>query len=199
MTRDVFLSDVKDHEMTVVHNSGLHRHVRFAKPRTSTMSFGLVTWPGYLAFYGDMGEFVFARLTDMFQFFRGHTTPSFDYWAEKLCATDKSDGHEEFCVDRLKDVVNDRLLCFVENHEVSPADVDELTELLGWSVISCESQESASAAAAGFEYLTSTGDVFRLEDFWDSKLMKHTERYLWCCYALPWAIQRYDEHNKETQ
>ncbi len=34
------------------------------------MALTLSAWPGHPAYAGDMGSFVFARLDDMFQFFR---------------------------------------------------------------------------------------------------------------------------------
>ena len=66
----IFLRDVAEHEMIVVRDDGVHRHIRFKKPGTSCMHFDLITWPGYLCYTGDMGTYVFSRLTDMFEFFR---------------------------------------------------------------------------------------------------------------------------------
>ena len=65
-----FLRDVAEHTMTVIREDGVSRHIRFAKPGTSCMHFDLITWPGYLCYTGDMGTYVFQRLTDMFEFFR---------------------------------------------------------------------------------------------------------------------------------
>ena len=88
-----FANDVAKHEMTIFHDGGLYRHLRFVhttinertgKPeRSSSYYFDLITWPGHLAIDGDMGGFMFARTEDMFEFFRGQRINP-GYWAEKL-------------------------------------------------------------------------------------------------------------------
>jgi hypothetical protein len=85
-----FARDTKDHQMQVLRDDGLYRHLRFRRPRTQTSAywFDLITWPGRLTVDGDCGTFTFARLTDMFEFFRGgRINPG--YWAEKI----QSAGH----------------------------------------------------------------------------------------------------------
>ena len=57
-----FLPDVAEHKLTVLHDEGLYRHLRFQKPGTGFYWFDLITWPGNLAFKGDMGGFMFARI-----------------------------------------------------------------------------------------------------------------------------------------
>lgn len=76
----------KDHRMKIIRDEGLYRHIRFQEPGTSIWHFDLVTWPGHLVITGDLEDFHFARLSDMFEFFRGpvgRINPS--YWSEKLC------------------------------------------------------------------------------------------------------------------
>ncbi len=69
-TEQSFLEAVAKHEMHVLHEDGLYRHIRFKKPGTSCMHFDLITYPGYLVYSGDMGCYVFSRLPDMFELFR---------------------------------------------------------------------------------------------------------------------------------
>ncbi|MFI1580075.1 hypothetical protein [Embleya sp. NPDC020630] len=82
-----FKRETAEHEMTVLHDEGLYRHLRFAKPAPEGSMFWweLVTWPGCLAVRGDMGgEWIFTRLPDMFRFFRsdgGEINPW--YWSQK--------------------------------------------------------------------------------------------------------------------
>jgi hypothetical protein len=74
MTAEVgerFESDTAEHELTVLRDEGLYRHLSYGKPRSGTMRVDVVTWPGHLAYVGDMGAFVFSRVADMFTFFRG--------------------------------------------------------------------------------------------------------------------------------
>lgn len=87
-----FPGDIATHQMTVKRNDGIYRHLRFGQPGTGTMAFSLTTWPGYLAYTGDMGDYMFCRLDDMFQFFRTDRQPNYGYWAEKVVAMDKQDG-----------------------------------------------------------------------------------------------------------
>lgn len=105
-----FLRDIATHKLYVQRDDGLYRHLRFRATdpdgRTSgCMGFDLVTWPGWLAYSGDMGCFVFQREADMLCFFRksardGRTI--FDgidrrYWAEKCEAEGaRGDGIREF-------------------------------------------------------------------------------------------------------
>lgn len=92
-TAERFASDTATHEMTVLHDDGLYRHLRFTRvvtdektgkrSKSSLYWFDLVTWPGCLAINGDCGACTFSRVTDMFEFFRGsRINPG--YWAEKV-------------------------------------------------------------------------------------------------------------------
>jgi hypothetical protein len=82
--RERFERETVKHEMRVLHDDGLYRHLRFRRPDHNAYWFDLITWPGCLTFRGDFTtSYTFARLEDMFEFFRGkHINP--DYWAEKL-------------------------------------------------------------------------------------------------------------------
>ena len=67
--KDVFLKDVAHHSMVVVRDDGVHRHLIFSNNGSFIYRFEIITWPGYLAYVGDMGSFVFTRIEDMFSFF----------------------------------------------------------------------------------------------------------------------------------
>lgn len=76
--------DFARHEMTVLHDQGVYRHVRFARPETNMYSYSLVTWPGYLTIAGDLESFTFCRVQDMFEFFAGNDDINPGYWSEKI-------------------------------------------------------------------------------------------------------------------
>ncbi len=82
------LANTADHQLKIMHEDGLYRHLRFQKPGTGMWYWDLITWPGSLAIRGDIGEgFIFTRERDMLSFFDhgqpdGHINAS--YWAEKL-------------------------------------------------------------------------------------------------------------------
>lgn len=65
-----FERDVAEHQMQVLRDDRLYRHLLFKKPGTGCYHFNIVTYPGTLVYTGDMGSFVFQRLEDMFEFFR---------------------------------------------------------------------------------------------------------------------------------
>jgi hypothetical protein len=87
-SRERFERDTAEHEMTVLHDDGLYRHVRFQKPGTGFYYYDLVTWPGRLVVCGDCEDYMFSRLSDMFEFFAGKRQASGinpSYWSQKLC------------------------------------------------------------------------------------------------------------------
>lgn len=104
-----FPRDTAKHEMTILHDDGLYRHLRFAQPKPHSWSywFDIVTWPGSLTIRGDIGEsYTFSRLPDMFEFFRsrsGGIDPH--YWAEKLDGGRRS--VQEYDEDTFKDRVKE--------------------------------------------------------------------------------------------
>lgn len=80
-----FARETAAHTMTVLHDDGLYRHLRFRTPAFGSIySFDLITWPGCLTIRGDIKEaYTFNRLPDMFEFFRGKRINP-HYWSEKL-------------------------------------------------------------------------------------------------------------------
>ncbi len=191
-TEELFIRNVSEHQVEVLKDDGLYRHLRFAKPGTRCMSFDLVTWPGYLCFCGDMGEFVFSRTADMLSFFRGsghrndnHPTlaVNFGYWAEKCLAADKGKGVKEYAPDKFREVVKDIL-----------DDDEDATEELREAVNDCvlcaadDGPHAAHETAAAFEW----DGLEYFTDFWEYSLDVYTFRFLWCCYAIAWGIQQYD-------
>ncbi|WP_344748917.1 hypothetical protein [Kribbella aluminosa] len=103
-----FLNYTAGHELTVVHDDGLYRHLRMRDPQMGGIwSWDVVTWPGHLATSGDLASgFVFARIEDMLDFFNraGHRShysdgaPSIDfaYWAEKIVGRDCYHGVRKY-------------------------------------------------------------------------------------------------------
>jgi hypothetical protein len=189
-SEDQFLKDVAEHVMTVVRDDGVHRHLRFAKPGTGCMHFDIVTYPGHLVYSGDMGCYVFSRLQDMFEFFRvrprdeepGRLHINLGYWAEKLEATDKPDGHHEYSADRFRRRVNDVLDDIEADQDLRDAVQEYVLDYAD------EGEVRARDALDQFEH-----NGRRLfTDTWEWDLTEYTFRFTWCCYALAWSIQQYD-------
>lgn len=183
-----FDKDTADHEMTVQLSNGLHRHITFKRPGSSVYHFHITTWPGYLCISGDMGSFVFSRTPDMFEFFRGsRINPG--YWSEKLQADDKHTGHRAFSEElyhaALKNAFEGWSLDSEEDRKRAwDAIADEFD-----GIMDAESTEDAIHQALNWECPISKQ---RFTDFWEHTLENYTFQFLWCCYAIQWAITRFD-------
>lgn len=188
VTNESFLRTVAKHEMHVDLDSGCFRHLRFERPGTYCEAFRITTWPGHLAFSGDMGTFVFTRLKDMFDFFRARESTAealyvnFDYWAQKCCASDKTDGLMEFSPKAFKAAV------VREMREARPR-----RETRNEIRLVLEAAEDGESAAMYALYSFYTNDDFSLDDINIRSFQDYTGRFLFCCYAIAWAILKYDE------
>lgn len=206
MNTQQFLKDVERHELTVIRDEGLHRHLRFKRPGTYCMHFDLITWPGYLCYTGDMGTYVFQRLEDMLQFFRRDAgRPPFRidrrYWAEKVQAQDKGDGITEFSPAKFKAEVKDY---FDQATDDADAWTPELKADL-WAEIEDGvfgrledfGEHGAWTALRDFCHVyrrpgeKRADREFRFED-WERDCREYTHRFDWCCMALEWSIGVYD-------
>lgn len=203
-TEKIFLNNVADHQIEVIRDDGVHRHIRFKKPDTSNMYFDLITWPGALCYTGDMGTYVFRRLTDMFEFFRtDQKTPylaskgltlgiNLSYWAEKLEAVDRHGDHQEFSPEKFKRVVCEHRKEWLR--ECPKADRRGLWNAIRDDVLICadDGESLARHAANGFRHETPT-QKFYFTDFWEYNLDAYTYHFQWCCYAIAWGVKKYDE------
>jgi hypothetical protein len=223
ITEEVFLKDVAHHEMKVLMDNGLYRHLRFqAKGKYSwNQWFDIVTWPGRLVYTGDMGTYVFARLEDMFEFFRTHPSESkglyinTGYWGEKLQAVDRCGracDFMEFSPERLKNRVEDAIKEWVEEFplefESSPEEESaakakfekELREAIKEDIYSYldDGEHEAQRALNDFSFEPEVGRFvskprpYRFSDTWEWDMQEYTGRFVWCCYALAWSIKQYD-------
>lgn len=216
-----FLKDVESHVMEIIKEDGLHRHIRFRKPGTMCMHFDLITWPGYLCYTGDMGTYVFRRLDDMFQFFRADREHAHSrgkqlginlgYWAEKLEAVDGNSHRTsitEFDSDKFKRVINEYRTNWMrsakDDGSLNAAQRRELWEEVEDRVLSCleDGAERAQIAAFDFSWTpdlhSRRGRRWQFDDLFEHTFTKPTGRFMWCCYALAWSIQQYDDHKEAT-
>jgi hypothetical protein len=192
-----FLKDIERHEMHVYRDDGLYRHVRFKRPGTSCMHFDLVTWPGYLAYSGDMGCFVFSRLDDMFQFFRRNNDSyriDFRYWAEKVQGQDKGDGLREFDPAAFKRAITEqrRHLFLQHGLQMTPGQRADFWGDLGRLKDAADEGEARSVTAVQDWYFPLGGKHIHIDTSDFPSCRQYTHRFIWCCYALAWAIRKYD-------
>lgn len=198
LTETQFLKEVADHRLFVLRDDGLNRHLRFKRPDSTFCHFDVITWPGCLCFTGDMGTYVFRRLEDMFDFFRAgtserradgglHINPG--YWSEKLQAADRDDGYKAFSLTRFKEAVKEQFDAATEDEGWAEAKRADLWEEIESSVLNVEDEYEAVSAVRGF-YSNLCPTLF--DDFWEHRLTEYSHRFIWCCYALAWAVQQYD-------
>lgn len=187
LTQDRFLADVADHQLTILVDDGIQRHLRFRRTDTYCMGFDIVTWLGRLVYTGDMGTYVFTRVEDMFTFFRSDPRDDNklcinpDYWSEKVIAQDR-DGVTEFSLERFHTAIDSYLQ---DSDDVTQDIRDEVqNQLLDEHF---HNEYEARDAVNRFD----VGN-FTFTDFYEYQTTKFTYRFIWCCYALVWGIGRYD-------
>jgi hypothetical protein len=207
-TEDRFLADVSKHAMTVIHDDGVHRHLRFRNPETSCYWFDLITWPGTLCIDGDCGTYVFRRLTDMFEFFRTDReymarkgkklaiNPG--YWAEKVQAKDKHGGIKEFSEDLFNKAVMEHLVGWIRDHrdETTKDERRDLWDAVMDDVIGASGDRDGARkqiAAHEFSHRVNADTRFSFCDFYERNVEEYTSGYLWCCYAIAWGVKTHDE------
>lgn len=185
-TEESFLKDVAGHKMTVLRDDGIYRHLHFAIPGSGHMHFDLVTYPNFLCYSGHMGCYVFSRINDMFQFFRGKEAGPLrintGYWAEKLEATSKTDGHQEYVPARLETHVKEWLDEVQADQGLRDAVKDSIL------LFADDGEYAARRALTDFEH-----EGHRpFQDSWECNFRGYTFRFIWCCYAIAWGIRQYD-------
>ena len=196
-TEELFRKDVADHTINILRDDGVYRHLSFTRNGSSIYRFDLITWPGYLCYCGDMGTYVFQRLTDMFQFFRADMRGvgddlyiSLSYWEEKLQAIDanrRNGAAVEWSAEKFKRVVKEQYVEWLRERRLDAIDRAELREAIDELLSEADDEHRAHDAASNFEC-----HRFRFYDFWEHDLTDYTFQFTWCCFAIAWGIQQYD-------
>lgn len=191
-TPEVFAGDVRDHQMSVVHVHGVHRHLQFKSPGTSCYLFNIITWPGSLCIEGDMGCYVFSRLPDMFEFFRtDRGAINASYWAEKVVAQCRSDGLKEFCQASFVRLAVETYREYWRGREAWSDQLEGFKELR-MDVLDAEDEGDMHSRLRDFSW-----KGFEFRDAWEWRPYRYTFRFIWCLRAIAWAIQKWDAHQAE--
>src|ERR1700722_481099 len=200
-TEESFLKDISSHSMKVVMNSGIHRHLLFKSATNSyNMWFEIITWPGVLTIHGDMGTWTFSRVDDMFTFFRCshgklHINPS--YWAEKLRGgvhggIDNSKVWEE---ESFRENLVRQL---TEYYSLEGEDLAAVKQALDEDVLSQDGKYDLMIAVRDFSCPLPSGDhgeshgrhgKFQFDTCELPSGMEYAYHFIWCLYAIVWAIQ----------
>jgi hypothetical protein len=195
-----FERETTQHEMTVAHDHGLYRHLKFRRTywrppllkqqRSSFYWFDLITVPGALIFQGDGETFAFRRVEDMFEFFRMSAwdgQPNITYWAEKV-TTDR-DSLQQYSGELFVRVMREHYVELIRDRGV-PAGTSKA--LLAFAEDYDLSYEvNAHAFLDEFQY-----QGFQFEDTWDlySSFRDYGWWFLWSLHAIVWGIGQYDAH-----
>ena len=181
-----FKKSVADHKMTVENDNGIHRSLYFGKPKSGSCHFRINTWPGHLCISGDMGTFVFSRLPDMFEFFRGDRA-NLHYWAEKVEAKSIfGGGIMKYEPDTLKQHLIDCL-----------GDREDAAEIMSQVSEYLTNDYSDSEAIRRIYECDGMSDF--VCDLSESCYKDYTYQYKWCCEAIVWAIGVYDTEKKTEE
>lgn len=184
-TAKQFKQDTAQHQMTILHDEDLYRHLRFRSPKNSLYWFDLVTWPGSLVIRGDVNGYMFTRLRDMFEFFRNDgygINPH--YWAEKL--ENSRDSAQEYSEDLFRQLVVEHTVDAIRYGD-APRGIGKAVRegILNSEFLTVETE--ARDVLGAFEY-----EGFRFTDTWEWDFRDYDWSFIWACHAVQWGIGQYD-------
>jgi hypothetical protein len=181
ISRDRFAEATAGHQMQILHDDGIYRHLRFQNPDCSEYWYDLITAPGTLTITGDMGDFLFRRVEDMFDFFgRRSATINGHYWAQKVVAGTT----HEFDAGRYKEAITQEFFDSID--DLSQADRDDLWSDIELFLLDAETTESAHLAMSDW-----SDSRMSLEDSFEIEVTSLSTTFLWCCWAIVTGIARY--------
>lgn len=174
---EMFRKDTTAHRLTVQHEDGLYRHLRWAKPGTGECAIEVTSIPGYLIVTGDMGSWTFHRhgSPDLLAegFFTGNAR--YDRWASKLEAADTRVGLRDFSEETLKATVEEA----IEEWSEGDAELRETLHQETYLIRSAESTEEALSSMVDFGFSGYSFDEVR-----ESDVTEYTFQFRWICLAL---------------
>lgn len=207
-TQESFLKDVARHQIAILRDDGVYRHIRFKQPDTSDQYFDLITWPGHLCYTGDMGTYVFTRTNDMFDFFRSSNSLEQlninpPYWSEKLIAIDGSSSGgaaTEFDHEKFKRIINLYRVTWMRygkrEGRLSKEERRELWEAVDDQVLNRMDDYGETILRDAHEF--QHGD-YSFYELFEHSFTRIKNRMIWCCFALTWGILKYDEYKLQEE
>jgi len=181
-----FKQETAGHEMVVLHDDGLYRHLVFANPKPSLYRFDLITWANNLVIRGDGPNFMFSVFptADLFDLFRetGRHGIQPGYWQEKAIAGRVRSWSE----DRFKKWLIQEA---ASNEAAYPGLMDAVdAQILNSDDHSLEYRGTAEYAVASFDH----DYRLRLPERWEESFEDYSWEFLWACHAIVWGIAQYD-------
>ncbi|MCQ8831854.1 hypothetical protein [Streptomyces malaysiensis] len=191
-----FARETAGHQMTVKHEDGLYRHLRFGRPEHGSFGvYELITWPYNLVVKaGWTFHFDIDATPDMFDLFRntafsGEINPS--YWQEKVRAgRDEIEGFDENLFEQR---VKQHVVEAIRNGRAPRGIGAEVTrDIFEWGDISHEAGARAELDAFSYQGWT-------FGETWEWNFCDYTPGFLWCCHAIRHGIDLYDAARKTAE
>ncbi|MGE4425034.1 MAG: hypothetical protein AB7G37_01115 [Solirubrobacteraceae bacterium] len=197
LARRQFDQSTANHEMRVLHEDGVYRHVRFAQPGRHSWSYlyDLVTWPGHLSISGDLESYTFRRTTDMFTFFNEPTLDRINphYWGEKLVAPRGRDAVRVYVPELVEARLNEWVADQAEHYDCEGEELaslrDAVRDLVRWNSDIEWSEDAARSAIRDFEH---RGRSIYDPSEWSFRDWDH--HFLTACWAIKRGVERYWAH-----
>lgn len=182
-----FSENTKKHEIKMLVDSGMYRHIRFIEKGNNQYRFDLISWPGSICINGDMGTYVFSRVGDMFKFFANDDL-SYSYVAEKCKSQDSKIPVWVYDPCMVEEEawrqVEEHIKTYPDSAKYLREDIRALLEshLHDEGVVS---NEIYNYDNYGFRFNT---------DDWKTKILSY--QFLWCVTAIQWGVKKYSEVKK---
>ena len=192
-----FLRDVRNHKLTIENDNDVHRCIYLGRPGSSAYHFRLITFPGGLAISGDMGDYTFCRLNDMFKFFRDSEMTNHinaQYWHEKMQSEDKNCKTKVFSPNRFRDAV----VSTVDEWEIRLGDADKIKKDVEKNLLQMYLSSEQEAYELLTNYESPDGQIF---DDLDFNFLEYSMHFKWALHAIVWGIKQYDllkEHRTQA-
>lgn len=201
LTKSDFDNAVSEHEMTVLHDTGMYRHLRFKKPKSNNQYFDITTFPNHLVISGDMGDFTWRTWCKDADIFNGFSPNSLLAGKNKEFSSEALRGEindivESFCED---------IADYFEDYEGDEYEtVDEFEQAFRSEVLDhfdcCELDEYRCVSAIENFSSDIIPDCNLFEGFWtDFNADVPTYHYQWCVMAVSYAIERYTQRGVKNE
>ena len=185
---ELFPKDTEGYVLTVLHEDGEYRHLRFGRPGERWGSTDIHTWPGGLTTAGDMADgWMFNRGLGFFA-----SRPNLGYWQEKLTRTgwaaSKEFGEHALRAElisaasdldvpeQLRDDFDAAVAELIEDILSDNADTTAALERIRNFLFECEDEDGADL------------DVCFLDPY-ELDVEDYTYPFVWACHVLSTAAR----------
>lgn len=195
---DQFVEDVSEHQLTIMRDAGVYRHLLCRNPKFDKMyAFEIITAPNLLLFHGDCGTFVFSRLHDMFQFFRSDCVRSdlpLGYWSEKIEAAPAGIDVMMYSQRLAEDSVQAVFDTWAQSQSLQGSELEHAQQELDDQIlIHCDSLDAL------FDCIGTELECGYTFDIVDVNYRTLHPAAIWCMYAIVWAIRQYDKAKESKE